>query len=206
MRRPPSRRPQTQRQSPAPPPTDTSQTRARSWSPHTPRSALRHCSQMTHQTMPPLGSTSSSEHSPARRSRMKCNREQCSDSRSRPRQPSERSCRYGKELSLEASPAERAQLPLRQGRAVAWIEEALDPLRTELSKAAIHRLTLAIRSATGIESFVWLTDVAGLSPKDATDLMRWSASALLRTAIDGLLAASSQDAVDPLASRPTKAT
>ena len=97
VRRPPSRRPQTQRQSPAPPPTDTSQTRARSWSPHTPRSALRHCSQMTHQTMPPLGSTSSSEHSPARRSRMKCNREQCSDSRSRPRQPSERSCRYGKD-------------------------------------------------------------------------------------------------------------
>lgn len=109
-------------------------------------------------------------------------------------------------LSLETSPAKRAQLPLRQGRAIAWIEEALDPLRTELSKAAIHRLTLAIRSATGIESFVWLTDVAGLSPKDATDFMRWSASALLRTAIDGLLAASSQDAVDPLASRPTKAT
>ncbi|HEX4865570.1 MAG TPA: TetR family transcriptional regulator, partial [Acidimicrobiales bacterium] len=29
-------------------------------------------------------------------------------------------------LSLEADPAERAALPLRQGRAIAWIAEALD--------------------------------------------------------------------------------
>src|SRR5438876_7871666 len=34
-------------------------------------------------------------------------------------------------LSLEASPVERAQLPLRQGRAIKWIEEALTPLRDE---------------------------------------------------------------------------
>jgi hypothetical protein len=31
---------------------------------------------------------------------------------------------------------------------------------------------MAIRSATGIEAFVWLTDVAHLSRRDATDLMR----------------------------------
>jgi AcrR family transcriptional regulator len=86
-------------------------------------------------------------------------------------------------LSLEADPAERAQLPLRQGRAIKWIEEALAPLRAEMSEADIHRLTLAIRSATGIEALAWLTDVAGLSRDDATDLMCWSARALLRSAV-----------------------
>jgi len=35
-------------------------------------------------------------------------------------------------LSLEADPAERARLPLRQGRAIAWIEEALAPLRSQM--------------------------------------------------------------------------
>ena len=80
-------------------------------------------------------------------------------------------------LSLEADPVERSQLPLRQGRAIKWIEEALAPLRKEMSEAEVHRLTLAIRSATGIEALVWLTDVAGLSRDDATELMRWSARA-----------------------------
>ena len=86
-------------------------------------------------------------------------------------------------LSLEADPVERAQLPLRQGRAIKWIEEALAPLHTEMSETKRHRLALTIRSATGIEALVWLTDVAGLSRDDATDLMRWSARALLQSAL-----------------------
>ncbi len=86
-------------------------------------------------------------------------------------------------LSLEADDAERAALPLRQGRAIAWIEEALAPLRGQASDQALHRLALAIRSATGIEALVWLTDVAGLPREDAVDLMRWSARALLRAAV-----------------------
>ena len=86
-------------------------------------------------------------------------------------------------LSLEASPAERAELPLRQARAIPWIEEALQPLAPALSNGEIHRLAIAIRSATGIESFVWLTDVAGLSNSAAVDLLRWSAHALLERAM-----------------------
>src|SRR5258705_7145949 len=66
-------------------------------------------------------------------------------------------------LSLEADPAERAELPLRQGRAIGWIEEALEPLRTRLGESRFRHLVLAIRSATGIEALAWLTDVAGLS-------------------------------------------
>ncbi len=86
-------------------------------------------------------------------------------------------------LSLDADPVERARLPLRQGRAIRWIEEALLPLHTQMSEAERHRIALAIRSATGIEALAWLTDVAGLSRDDATELMRWSARALLRSAL-----------------------
>jgi AcrR family transcriptional regulator len=86
-------------------------------------------------------------------------------------------------LSLEAGPVERAQLPLRQGRAIKWIEEALAPLHSEMPAADVHRLAVAIRSATGIEALAWLTDIAGLSRHEATALMRWSARAMLDAAI-----------------------
>jgi AcrR family transcriptional regulator len=86
-------------------------------------------------------------------------------------------------LSLEAGPEERARLPLRQGRAIGWIEEALAPLRPRMSEAAVHRLACAIRSASGIEALVWLIDVAGMTAQDAADLMRWSARSLLRSAL-----------------------
>jgi AcrR family transcriptional regulator len=88
-------------------------------------------------------------------------------------------------LSLEADPAERAALPLRQGRAIAWIEEALSPLRDQLSEQEIHQLVLAIRSAVGIEALAWLTDVASLTRKEAVGIMSWSAQALLHAALTG---------------------
>jgi AcrR family transcriptional regulator len=68
---------------------------------------------------------------------------------------------------------------LRQGRAVRWLEEALAGVLPEIGPSAFRRLVLAIRSATGIEALVWLTDVAGLTRDEAGDLMRWSARALL---------------------------
>jgi AcrR family transcriptional regulator len=75
--------------------------------------------------------------------------------------------------------------PLRQGRAIGWIEDALAPLRESRPSVDVHRLAVAIRSATGIESLVWLTDIAGLSHDDSADLMRWSAGAMLRAALEG---------------------
>ena len=72
---------------------------------------------------------------------------------------------------------------LRRGRAIGWIEEALTPLRETRPDIDIHRLAVAIRSATGIESLIWLTDIAGLSRAEATELMRQSARALLQAAL-----------------------
>src|SRR5258706_14398708 len=86
-------------------------------------------------------------------------------------------------LSLDPDPSHRGDLPLRKGRAIGWIGEALSPLRGRLTERDLRRLVLAIRSAAGIEALVWLTDIAGLSRKEAVQLMRWSASALLRSAL-----------------------
>ena len=47
---------------------------------------------------------------------------------------------------------------------IGWLEEALEPLQGELSRAELRRLVLAIRSACGIEALVWLTDVGGPDP------------------------------------------
>ena len=86
-------------------------------------------------------------------------------------------------LSLEIPPPEKEALPLRQGRAISWIEDALAPLRERMSDAELRRLVLAIRAAVGIEALVWLTDVGGLSRDEAVDLMRSSARTLLQAAV-----------------------
>lgn len=86
-------------------------------------------------------------------------------------------------VSLEPESHSRPALPLRQGRAIGWFGEALEPLRDQLTEAELRRLAVAIRSAVGIEALVWLRDIAGLSADEAAELMRWSAKALLHAAL-----------------------
>jgi AcrR family transcriptional regulator len=86
-------------------------------------------------------------------------------------------------LSLDAGAVDPQLLPLRQGRAIGWIEEALEPLKVQMPAREIRRLAVAIRATTGIEALVWLTDVAGLTPEAAAELMRSSAGSLLRDAL-----------------------
>jgi hypothetical protein len=49
----------------------------------------------------------------------------------------------------------------------------------------LRRLVLAVRATIGIEALVWLTDIAGLSREEATDIMRSSARTLVHAAISG---------------------
>lgn len=86
-------------------------------------------------------------------------------------------------LSLEPDASDHARGLLRRGRAIGWIDDALSPLRGQIAEHELRRLVLAIRSVTGIEALVWLTDVAGLSSDDAIELMRWSARAMYRSAL-----------------------
>ena len=91
---------------------------------------------------------------------------------------------YRTVLRLSLDPATpRESLVHRQGRAIGWIADALAPLSPRLTSKEIRRLALAIRSAIGIEAFVWLVDVGGLSRQEAVKTMRWTARMLLRGAL-----------------------
>ena len=86
-------------------------------------------------------------------------------------------------LSVDADRDGQAELVLRRGRAIGWIESALEPLRGRLSAKDIGLLARAIRASAGVESLIWLCDIGGLSRQDAVKLMKWSAHALLQAAI-----------------------
>jgi AcrR family transcriptional regulator len=91
-------------------------------------------------------------------------------------------------LRLSLTPgAEDAPLPLRQGRAIGWLAEALTPLTPTLGDDGVRRLAVAIRAVSGIESLVWLLDVASLDTDQAVEQMVWSARALVaRAQTEGL--------------------
>ena len=84
-------------------------------------------------------------------------------------------------LSLGDQPHE---LPLRQGRAIGWLREALEPLSDDLGEEAVQRLAIALRSVCGIETRVWLTDIAGQSADEVRALQLWMVGALLARAAD----------------------
>jgi AcrR family transcriptional regulator len=86
-------------------------------------------------------------------------------------------------LALEPDAPDRGSLPLRRGRRITWIEEALAPLSGQLPERELRRLVHAIGAAVGIEALVWLTDIAGLSRQQAVEVMRWSARTLLRATV-----------------------
>lgn len=81
--------------------------------------------------------------------------------------------------SLRLTLESEAPVPLRQGRALAWIEDALRPAR--LPK--LRHVAIAVRVAIGIEPLVWLTGIAGLTTPEAIELMRESARTLASAAI-----------------------
>lgn len=86
-------------------------------------------------------------------------------------------------LSLETAPADRGEQLLRKGRRIVWFEDAIAPLKGQLDVKELKRLAFALAAAVGIDTLVWMTDVAGLSRRDAVETMRWSARGLLRSAI-----------------------
>ncbi len=75
-------------------------------------------------------------------------------------------------------------LPLRQGRAIAWYAEALEPLRDQLGDDGLQRLAMALRSVSGIETRVWLHDIAGLGAAEVRALQLWMVDAVVLRALD----------------------
>jgi hypothetical protein len=96
-------------------------------------------------------------------------------------QDHERQQRAMLRLSLGEVPHE---LPLRKGRAIAWFVEALAPMADSIGEEGVHRLALALRAVCGIETRVWLSDVAGLAPREVNALQQWSVEALVKHAFE----------------------
>lgn len=86
-------------------------------------------------------------------------------------------------LSLEPDPDDRGDLALRKGLRLIWIEDALEPVRHEMSADSFRRLIHAISVTIGIEAIIVLTDLGGLSHTEAIEVIRWSAQSLLRSAL-----------------------
>jgi AcrR family transcriptional regulator len=84
-------------------------------------------------------------------------------------------------LSLEG--VRPAELPMHRGLRVAWVEDALAPLRGKLPDDQLRRLIHGICATLGIEAFVWLTDIAGVPREEAAAIIRTNALGLLRAAL-----------------------
>src|SRR5262245_27606345 len=76
------------------------------------------------------------------------------------------------------------ELPLRQGRVIAWFIDALEPLAEALGEETLHQLALALRAACGIETRVWLRDLAGPAPAQVSTLQRWMVDTLVKGALE----------------------
>jgi len=76
-----------------------------------------------------------------------------------------------------------ADVPRRGTRRVDWIEAAIAPLKSQLSKAHFGRLVSALAVCTGMEAILVLRDIRGLSPAQTIQVSRWMARALVREAM-----------------------
>lgn len=87
-------------------------------------------------------------------------------------------------LRFSLDPGRSGQdLPLRKGRRARWFEDALAPLRPALGARRHRNLVLQVAAAVGIEAFVWLTDMAGLSRRTAAELLITTARSLTEAAM-----------------------
>ena len=62
------------------------------------------------------------------------------------------------------------------------VRAILEPLRGRASARELRRLELAVGMIMGIESYVALSDIYGVKPREAKEVWRWACAALIRAA------------------------
>ena len=77
----------------------------------------------------------------------------------------------------------REGVPSRGSRRLDWIAEAIEPVRHQLGKARFRRLVSALSLCVGYDAVFALRDMQGLTAEAVERVTRWSARALLRTAL-----------------------
>lgn len=113
------------------------------------------------------------------------------------------------QLSLEQWAQERAgtleEEPYKRGHRVRIVGSAIAPLSDVLEPAAQMRLHQALTVVYGIETYIVLKDIWGLSDRAVEKVALWMADALVKTALSEAKASSSQ-ASSPTSTRaPRKA-
>ncbi|MCB0221318.1 MAG: TetR/AcrR family transcriptional regulator [Chrysiogenetes bacterium] len=103
---------------------------------------------------------------------------------------------YGNETQFRASlayslrqGAEDRETPVRQNRRTPLLEEALAPVKGELSRKAYERLRSALAVFIGIEAMVVCNDVLRLSKDEAYEVKQWAVQALVERALEEARAA-----------------
>jgi AcrR family transcriptional regulator len=95
--------------------------------------------------------------------------------------------RAGAQLTLEQWALERAGLleeePYRRGHRVRILEHALEPLAEALPAAVHRRLHRALSIIYGIEPYIILKDIWGLSDREVERIAMWMVDALLDAAL-----------------------
>jgi AcrR family transcriptional regulator len=62
------------------------------------------------------------------------------------------------------------------------VRAILEPLRGRASARELRRLELSLAMIMGIESYVALSDIYGVTPREAKEVWRWACKTLIRTA------------------------
>jgi AcrR family transcriptional regulator len=75
------------------------------------------------------------------------------------------------------------ETPLRGVRRIAWIEEALTPVRQALDDERYERLVSALAVCVGFEALLVLRDIRGLEAEEVKAVSRWMARALLHASL-----------------------
>ncbi len=85
-------------------------------------------------------------------------------------------------LTVASEPAAPHQ-PLRGARRVRWIEQALEPIRDQLTELEFDRLVSALAMVLGFEGMVVLQDIRGLDAPAQTGVISWAVTALVDAAL-----------------------
>jgi AcrR family transcriptional regulator len=85
---------------------------------------------------------------------------------------------------LESRAVGREAPPVREGRRVRWLDEALESVRRDLPEERWVRLRAALSLTLGTDALVVMKDVCRLGDEEALDVLRWAAAALLRAGLD----------------------
>ena len=74
--------------------------------------------------------------------------------------------------------------PLRAGRRMRWLDQALAPIRPELTEEQWHRLKCGLALTLGTEAVVVMKDVCHVTGDDEIlAILRWVTTAVLRAAL-----------------------